>query len=188
MSLFSREPSFRCAFFACVFKNSFHVSCVLHIYGVYLKKNTTGNLWVKVLFRVLLRTVTQEIPFRRYPRGRGGASVYKKFLAGKYLYSGIVQFSHSVMSESLQTSWTAACQVSLSVTNSWNLLKFRSIKLVMPSNHLILCRSLHLLPSIFPSIRVFSNESALSIWWPKYWSFSFSNSPSNEWIFRIDFL
>jgi len=88
------------------------------------------------------------------------------------------------------TPWTAACQASLSITNSWSLLKLVSIASVMPSNHLILCHRLFLLPSIFPSIRVFSNESVLCIRWPKYWSFSFSISPSNEYSglisFRID--
>ena len=79
------------------------------------------------------------------------------------------------------TPWTTACQASLSITNSWSLLKLMSIELVMPSNHLILCRPLLLLPSIIPSIRVFSNESLLRIRWPKYWSFSFSVSPSNEY-------
>ena len=78
------------------------------------------------------------------------------------------------------TPWTAACQASLPFTLSQSLLKLMSIESVMPSNHLILCRLLLLLPSIFPSIRVFSNESALHIRWPKYWSFSFSISPSNE--------
>ena len=78
------------------------------------------------------------------------------------------------------TPWTTACQASLSITNSWSLLKFMSIESVMPSSHLILCRPLFLLPSIFPSIRAFSNESALHIRWRKYWSFSFSISPSNE--------
>ena len=77
------------------------------------------------------------------------------------------------------TPRTAAHQVSLSITNSWSLLKFMSIKSVMPSNHLILCRPLLLPPSIFPSIRVFSNESVLCISWPKYWSFSFRISPSD---------
>ena len=76
--------------------------------------------------------------------------------------------------------WTAAHQASLSITNSRSLLKLMSIELVMPSNHLILCRPLLLSPSIFPGIRVFSNESALHIRWPKYWSFSFNISPSNE--------
>ena len=89
------------------------------------------------------------------------------------------------------TAWTAARQASLSITNSWTWLKLRSIELVMPSNHLTLCHSL-LLPSIFSSIRVFSNESALHIRWPKYWSFSFNISPSNKYSglisFRIDCL
>ena len=79
------------------------------------------------------------------------------------------------------TSWTAACQASLSTIVSRSLLKLMSIKLVMPSNHLILCHPLLLLPSIFPSIRIFSNQSVLRIRWPKYWSFSFSISPSNEY-------
>ena len=89
------------------------------------------------------------------------------------------------------TPWTTAHQASLSITNSWSLLILRSIESVMPSSHLILCNPL-LLPSIFPSIRVFSNESALCIRWPKYWSFSFNISPSNEhWgliSFRMDWL
>ena len=79
------------------------------------------------------------------------------------------------------TPWTAPFQASLSITNFQNLLKLMSIELVMPSNHLILCHPLLLPPSIFPSIRVFSNESVLHIRWPKYWSFSFSISPSNEY-------
>ena len=102
-----------------------------------------------------------------------------------------VQFSHSVMPDSA-TPWTAARQASLSITNSRSLLKLMSVKLVMPSSHLILCHSLLLLPLIFPSIRVFSNESALRIRWPKYWSFSFNISPSNEHpgliSFRMDWL
>jgi len=90
------------------------------------------------------------------------------------------------------TLWTAARQICLSITNSRSLLKLMSIESVMPSNHLILCHSLLLLPSIFPSIRVFSNESVLHIRWPKYWSFSFSISPSSEYSglisFRMDWL
>ena len=85
------------------------------------------------------------------------------------------------------TPWTAARQASLSITNSWSLLKLMSIELVMPSNHLILCCPLLLLPSIFPSIRVFSNESVLHIRWPKYWSFSFNIRPSNEYSGLISF-
>ena len=106
-------------------------------------------------------------------------------------YIEVVQFSHSVMSN-YATPWTAARQASLSIPNSQSLLKLMSIELVMPSNHLILCHSLLFLPSIFPSIRVFSNESVLPIRWPKYWSFSFSISPSNEYSglisFRVDWL
>ena len=90
------------------------------------------------------------------------------------------------------TPWTAARQASLSITNFWSLLKLMSIKSVMPSNQLILCHPLLLLPSVFPSIRVFSNESVLQIRWPKYWSFSFSISPFKEYsgliFFRIDWL
>ena len=85
------------------------------------------------------------------------------------------------------TPWNAARQASLSITNSQSLLKLISIKLVMPSHHLILCRPLLLLPSIFPGIRVFSNESVLHIRWPKYRSFSFSISPSNEYSGLISF-
>ena len=94
-----------------------------------------------------------------------------------------VQFSSVQLLSCVQlfaTPWTAARQASLSITNSRSLLKLMSIESVLPSNHLILCRPLLLLPSIFPSIRVFSNESVLRIRWPKYWSFSFSISPSNS--------
>ena len=90
------------------------------------------------------------------------------------------------------TPWTAALQASLSITNFWSLLRLMSIELVMPSNHLILCHPLLLLPSVFPNIRVFSNESVLCMRWPKYWSFSFNISPSNEYSglisFRMDWL
>ena len=85
------------------------------------------------------------------------------------------------------TPWTAACQASLSITNSQSLLKLMPIESVMPCNHLILCRPLLLLPLIFPSIRVFSNESVLCIRWPKYWCFSFNISPSNEYSGLISF-
>ena len=85
------------------------------------------------------------------------------------------------------TPWTAAHQASLSITSSRSLLKLMSIKSVMPSNHLILCHPLLLLPSVFPSIRVFSDDSVLCIRWPKYWSFSFSLSPSNEYSGLISF-
>ena len=102
-----------------------------------------------------------------------------------------VQFSGSVVSDSA-TTWIATCQASLSITNSWSLLKLMSIESAMPSSHLTLCCPLLLLPPIPPSTRIFSNESTLHIRWPKYWSFSFSISPSNEHTglisFRMDWL
>ena len=102
-----------------------------------------------------------------------------------------VQFSRSVVSD-FMTPWIAARQASLSITNSWSLPKPMSIKLVMPSSHLIPCHPLLLLPPIPPSIRVFSNESTLRMRWPKYWSFPFNISPSNEHpgliSFRLDWL
>ena len=105
--------------------------------------------------------------------------------------AGLLLFSLSVVSDSA-IPWTAACQASLSITISRRLLKLMSIESMMPSNHLILCHPLLLLPSIFPSIRVFSNVLALCIRWPKYWRFSFSISASNEYSklisFRIDWL
>ena len=104
-------------------------------------------------------------------------------------FSSVQSLSHVRL---FSTPWTAAHQASLSITISQSLLKFMSIMLVMPFNHLILCRSLLLPPSIFPSIRVFSNESVLCIRWPQYWNFSFSISPSNEYSrlisFRMDWL
>ena len=107
---------------------------------------------------------------------------------------GIDIFTLSSVTQSclFVTPWTAACQASLSITNSRSLLKLMSIESVMPSNHLILCCPLLLLPSVIPTIRVFSNESTLHIRWPKYWSFSFNISPSNEYsgliFFRMDWL
>ena len=105
------------------------------------------------------------------------------------MFSSVQSFSHVWL---FATPWTAACQASLSVTNSRSLLKLMSFESVMPSNHLILCCPLLLLPPIPPSIRVFSNESTLRMSWPKYWSFSFSISPSNEHpgliSFRMDWL
>ena len=108
------------------------------------------------------------------------------------MYINSVQFSRSVVSDSLQPYGLATCQASLSITNSWSLLKLMSIESVMLPNHLILCHPLLLPPSIFPSISVFSSESVLHIRWPKYWSFSFSINPSNEYSglisFRMDWL
>ena len=116
-------------------------------------------------------------------------NVPHRVLVRRYLSS--VQFSRSVVSNSA-IPWTAAHQASLSIANSQSPPKPMSIESVMPSNHLILCHPLLLLPSIFPSIRVFSNESAVRIRWPKYWSFSYNISPSNEYSglisFRMDWL
>ena len=114
---------------------------------------------------------------------------FRKRTGDLYLY--ILLCNCQVMYDSA-TSWIAACQNSLFFTVSWSLLKLTSIESVVPSNHLILCHPLLLLLSVIPSIRVFSNESALPIRWPKYWSFSFSMSPSNEYAglisFRMDWL
>ena len=117
-------------------------------------------------------------------------SIFLQVLTLSLLYTRYC-FIHSVRLLSqvwlFVTPWTAACQASLSITNSRSLFKFMSIELVMPSNHLILCRPLLLLPSVFPSIRILSNELVLCIWWPKYWSFSFSISLSSEYSGLISF-
>ena len=111
------------------------------------------------------------------------------------MITSLCQFSTVQLLSHVQlfaTPWTAVHQASLSITNSWSLLKLMFIVSVMPSNHLILCHPLLFLPSIFPSIRVYSSESALCFRWPKYWSFSFAISPSNEYSglisFRMDWL
>ena len=108
------------------------------------------------------------------------------------MYNIYVFSSVAHLCPTLCTAWTAAHQASLSITNSRSLLRLISIEWMMSSNHLVLCHPLLLLPSVFPSIRVFSNESVLHIRWPKYWSFSFSISPSNEHpgliSFRMDWL
>ena len=128
--------------------------------------------------------------------------VFLLFFCWKRVFSMISAFSWknsvslSIQFSSVDQSCPTLCDpmdysTSLSITNSWSLLKLMSIRSVMPSNHLILCCPLFLLPSVFPSIGVFSNESALHIRWPKYWSFSFSFSRSNEYsglIFKIDWL
>ena len=126
--------------------------------------------------------------------GTEPASLASSALAGGFL--PLVSSTSSVQLLScvrlFSTPWTTACQSSLSIANSHTLLKLMSIESVMPPGHLILCCPLLLLPSIFPSIRVFSNESFLCIRWPKYWSFSFNISPSNEYSglisFRMDWL
>ena len=114
---------------------------------------------------------------------------YLPGLGGLPRWRSVQLFSHVQL---FATPWTAARQASLSITNSQSLLKLMYIESVMPSTHLILCLPLLLLPSIFPSIRVFSKESVLRIRWPKYWNFSFNISPSNEYSglisFRMDWL
>jgi len=123
-----------------------------------------------------------------------GASETKNLAMTSWLSQSLLASSVQSLScvRLFATPWTAASQASLSITNSWSLLKLISIELVMPSNHLILCCPLLLLPSIFPTVRVFPDESVLHIRWPKYWSFSFSISPSNDYSqlmsFRMDWL
>ena len=116
-------------------------------------------------------------------------AIYYRCYSYNYQYSSVQSLSRVQL---FVTPRTAQGQASLSITNSWSLLQFMAIQSVMPSNHLDLCCPLLLLPSIFPSIRVFSNESVLCIRWAKYWSFSFSKSPSNEYSgvisFRMDWL
>ena len=114
---------------------------------------------------------------------------FPHFAYDSFHFSSVQSLSHVQL---FATPWTTACQASLSITNSRSSLKLMSIESVMPSSHLILCHPLLLLPSIPPSIKVFSNESPLHIRWPKYWSFSFNISPSNEYSrlisFRMDWL
>ena len=120
------------------------------------------------------------------PEARGGLALCHSHLLR---FSSVQSLSHV---RNFATTWTAAHKAYLSITNFWSLLKLMSVESVTPSNHLILCHPLLLLPSIFPSIRVFSSQSVLRIRWPKYWSFSFSISPSNEYSglisFRMDWL
>ena len=123
----------------------------------------------------------------RIPMDRGTQRTSDMTEATQHAYIQTVTVQSFSCVRLFATPWTAARQASLSTTNSQSLLKLKSIKLVMPSNHLILCHPLLVLPSIFPSIRVFSNESALCIRWPKYWSFSFNISPSNEQPVLISF-
>ena len=136
----------------------------------------------------LVAMLTHLIAVASRCRAQALGHVLSYSIACGILVPSSVQFSRVQL---FVTPWTAACQASLSITNSWSLLKLKSIESVKPSNHLILCHPL-LQPSIFPSNRVFSNGSVLRIRWPKYWSFSFSFSPSNEYSglisFRMDWL
>ena len=122
-------------------------------------------------------------------RTRRGTMDWFKFEKRACQFSSLQSLSRVLL---FATPWIAACQASLSITNTWSSLRFTSIESVIPSSHLILCRPLLLLPPIPPSIRVFSNESTLHMRWPKYWSFSFSVIPLNEHLrlifFRMDWL
>ena len=149
--------------------------------------------WLTFPLRILQRPLPSNailIPLRKSPLLAASLiiGVESQYFPGGDIHP-VQPFSHVWL---FVTPWTLGCQASLSITNSLSLIKLMSIKSVMPSNHLILCRPFLLLPSIFPSIRVFFKESVLYIRWPKYWSFSFSISPSNEYSglisFRIDWL
>ena len=143
---------------------------------MYLLINICSNFINEYMFKLHHNTIGEKAKWHRIRPHRKGKN-------SNFLIS--VKFSHSVMSDSM-TPQTAAYQASLSIANSQSWLKLTSIESVMPSNHLILCHPLLLPPSIFPSSRVFSNESVLCIRWPKYWSFSFNNQ-SFKWIFRTNF-
>ena len=155
----------------------------MNIQGCFLLGLTGLTLQSKGLSRVFSNNTVQKHQFFDTQPSLWSSSHIHAFSS--------VQFSRSVISDSV-TPQTTACQASLPITNSRSLPKLMSIELVMPSNHLILCRPLLLLHSIFPNIRVFSNELALRIRWPKDWSFSFNISPSNERpgliYFRMDWL
>ena len=137
-----------------------------------MQKDTHNILQSKLGFKAVCMQFTREVP----------GNILLKFYIP--LFSSIQSFSRVRL---FATPWTAARQASLSITNSRSLLKLMSIESVMPSNHLILCHPLLLPLSVFPSIRVFSNESVFHIRWPKYWSFSFNISPSNEYSGLISF-
>ena len=151
-----------------------------------MSKCSSWETWTIMKSQLSLAGTLLEREMCRQPKCPSAEEWVKKTW---YIYQSVSAQSLSRL-RLFVTLWTAACQASLSITTSWSLLKLMSIESVMPSNHLILCRPFLLLPSIFPSIRVFSNESVLCIRWPKYWSFSFRVSPSNEYwgliSFRID--
>ena len=153
---------------------------IIHIYCFYEKRQRRQNMWNKYkimnyVCNLLYYSLKHNLPSIDYLDRHSSVQ-----------FSSFQSLSRVRLFE---TPWVAACQASLSITNSRSLLKLMSIELVMPSSHLIFCRPLPLLPPIPPSIRVFSNESTLCMRWPKYWSLSFSISPSNELIsFRMDWL
>ena len=159
--------------------------CVLHTYYVYesMTSFTVFHYTIQGIFTLFLSSILL-IRVNSFD---------KKFLTccSLWIYFCSVQFSCSIVSNT-ETPWITVCQASLSITNTWSSLKRMSIELVMPSSYLILCCSPLLLPPVLPDIRVFSNESTLRMREPKYWSFSFSISPSNEHpgliSFRMDWL
>ena len=142
----------------------------------YLTQENTLQIDLRLSWQVMILFVRHSCPLSSIILLRNiFSSIFSVFIKP---VQSVQSLSHVWL---FATPWTAARQASLSITNSWNLLRLTPIELVMPSNHLILCCPLLLLPSIFPSIRIFSNKLVLCIRWPKYWSFSFSISPSNEY-------
>ena len=141
-----------------------------------------SSFYYKVKDKIKLKKIKKTLKFQKK---KGIYNILQAILFSTPLLLTTQHYFFSVQLVSgvqpFVTPWTAACQFSMSITNSWSLLKLMSTESVMPSNYLTLCQPLLLPPSIFPSIRVFSNESALRIRWPKYWSFNFHISPSNEY-------
>ena len=172
-----------------IFNNSTNKKCMFtEKYAKWKKPNTKGHTIHDSFYMKYQNRWTQS-PESQLVVSRDWGEERKKRLFNEYEFSSVQSLSRIQL---FATLWTAARQTSLSITNSRSLHKLMSLESVMPSNCLILCLPLLLLPSIFPSIRVFSNESVLHIRWPKYWGFSFSISLSNEYsgliLFRMDWL
>ena len=152
-------------------------------------ENSQWNNWWRINLQNIQATHAAQYQKNKQPNQKLDQITKQTFLQRRHQFSSVQLLRHVWL---FVTPWIAAHQASLSITNSQSLLKHMSIKSVMPSSHLILCHPLLLLPPIPPSIRVFSNESTLRMRWPKYWSFSFSISPSNEHpgliCFRMDWL
>ena len=160
----------------CTDRSCFFVLCfiVLHRYCVFLTTLHQARDWTRVSYiKRTLHLGEYVLSWALTPESHSSLCHWPS-----HMFSSVQSLCRVQL---FATPWTAACQVSLSINNSWSLLKLMSIESVMPSNHLILCCPLLLLPSIFPNIRVFSSESVLWIRWPKYWSFTCSISPSNEY-------
>ena len=160
------------------------INGVLEINNVFEAYGSQTSLWIWITWAILLKCT-----FWFTRSGTESETAFLTRFQVIWCYRSIAQTLNSKFRsvQSLShvrlfvTPWTATCQASLSITNCWNLLKLMSIEMVLPSNHFILCHPLLLLPSLFPRIRVFSNQSLLCIRWPKYWSFSFNISPSDEY-------